>query len=629
MSSFFTELKRRNVARVGLAYVIVCWLAVQVGEAVLPGFGAPEWVFKTLVLFLAIGFPLALIFAWAFELTPDGLKKPRDVHITSSVTTTTGKKINAIIIGSLVLALGYFLWERQGLIEAANQPAQPVAAAESLPSPAPTPTASSADIVESAQRRSIAVLPFVNMSSDEEQEWFADGLTEEILNSLARTPDLLVAARTSSFKFKGSRDDVPTIAASLGVEHVLEGSVRRSGDRLRVTAQLIRADDGFHLWSDTYDRTLDDVIEIQEQIAIQIADALDTAMNPEALARMVSAGTTSVPAYEEYLKGLADYGWALAGGDEYAMLSALEAFERSVEADPEFANAHWEIAGIWSAQTSTTLIFGNLEELADEDAMSHYEAAIDNAIRFEDSEIRQTAYRAHKARMDLNFLLAERLNTSYLDQMPLDSDAHFTQMSLLRELGYYEQLVEIIERYYNLNNFDSVAVNGTLTALLDVGRPDLLRQYIDLALEQFSDDVNVLYQVHRAQLWLGDIDGAARVMPAILASDLDDSNKHLVALRQACAERDYDKATRILERGLEKYADDVSIVWISNTIMSRDEAATQALMPYDDVEDFVVLADFLSYGRFDATEFPNFYAMLESRGVEPHPPLPVPFRCEI
>jgi TolB-like protein len=627
MSSFFTELKRRNVVRVGIAYVILCWLAVQVAEAVLPGFGAPEWIFKTLVFLLAIGFPFVLIFAWAFELTPDGLKKTRDVDITTSVTSSTAKKINALIIGSLVLALGYFVWERQALIEAANQPA--AIADSTVDEAVPTETADEEEVVESAKRRSIAVLPFVNMSSDAEQEWFADGLTEEILNSLARTPDLLVAARTSSFKFKGSNEDIPTIAAALGVEHVLEGSVRRSGDRLRVTAQLIRAHDGFHLWSQNFDRTLDDVIEIQEQVAIEIADALDTAMDPAALARMVSTGTASVPAYEEYLKGLADFGAAQATGDEYLMLSALEAFEKAVALDPEFASAYRRIALIWSAQISETLIFGDLEALKDEDAMGRYTAAIDKAIEFENSDVQRMAYRADKAHKDLNFLRAVQLNTDYLEQMPLDSPAHFTQMSLLRELGYYDQLEDAIERYYDLNSFSSGAVNGTLTALLDIDRPDLLRQYIDMALEQFGDDVNILYQVQRAQLWLGDIDGAAQVMPIILASDLADENKHLVALRQACAERDYAKATRLFERGLETFADDLSIVWLSNTIMGRDEEATKALMHYEETDNFVALADFLSYGRFDATQFPNFHAMLESRGVEPHPPLPVPFRCEI
>ncbi len=186
-------------------------------------------------------------------------------------------------------------------------------------------------------RRTIAVLPFLNMSSDDEQAWFADGLTEEILNSLARTPDLLVSARTSSFAYKGTTKDISTIAQELGVNHILEGSVRRGGDRLRVTAQLIRAEDGFHLWSQTYDRTLDDVIQIQEEVAVEIARALKTAMDPEALAKMMSAGTSSVPAFEAYLEGLA-YGISSGTtGDVYEYLSASQAFERAIGIDPTFA----------------------------------------------------------------------------------------------------------------------------------------------------------------------------------------------------------------------------------------------------------------------------------------------------
>jgi TolB-like protein len=626
MTTFFRELKRRNVVRVGIAYVIVCWLVVQIAEAVLPGFGAPDWIFKTLVFLLAIGFPLVLIFAWAFELTPEGLKKTTEVSEATSIASTTGRKINAIIIASLAVALVYFIWDRQQLIDAANNSGNRAATTE-----ASTAVETTTATVESARenRRSIAVLPFVNMSSNKEQEWFADGLTEEILNSLARTPDLLVAARTSSFKYKESHDDIPTIAAELGVEHVLEGSVRRSGERLRVTAQLIRASDGFHLWSETYDRTMDDVIEIQEQVAIEIADALETAMNPQELARMVSAGTRSVAAYEAYLQGLAGYGSALATGDEYEMASGLEAFERAIAADPEFSLAYRQIAVFWSAQTSQTLIFGDISDLPEDELLSRYHEAIDNAIRFEENPIRRKGYGADKARMELRFLQALRLNTEYLEEMPLDFDAQFLQMNLLRELGRYDELIETIERIYELSIPDSAVINGSITALLDVNRPDLLRHYNEIAVRKLGDDVNVLYQSHRALLWLGDIDGAAPLVPVILSSDLAESNKHLVMLRQACAEGDTAKARRLYERGLVEFADAPSIVWLSHTIMSREEEAVQTLMPFDDANDFTALADFMSYGRFDATRYPNFLALLETQGIEPSPPQPVPFRCRI
>jgi TolB-like protein len=202
------------------------------------------------------------------------------------------------------------------------------------------------------------------MSSDAEQEWFSDGLTEEILNALARTPDLLVAARTSSFKYKGLNEDVPTIAAALGVAHVLEGSVRRDRDHLRVTAQLIRASDGFHLWSQTCDRKPEDVIALQEEVAIEIAVALQTAMDPEALAKMVSSGTNSVPAYNAYLEGLAYGVSTLSTGDVYVFLSAREALERAIALDPGFALAYWELARFWTTQTQTTNIGSGIVEMS-------------------------------------------------------------------------------------------------------------------------------------------------------------------------------------------------------------------------------------------------------------------------
>ena len=277
--SFIGELKRRNVVRVGIAYVVIAWLLAQVAEFAFENFGAPEWVLKTFVVVLLLGMPLALFFAWAFEMTPEGLKREVEVDRTASITPHTGRKLDRLIIAGLVVAVAYFAWTSQREPEPAEPP--------------PTETSVAAEI--GPDERSIAVLPFVNMSSDEEQEWFADGLTEELLNSLARMPDLLVAARTSSFGYKGSTDSVQNIAKALGVAHVLEGSVRRGNDRLRITAQLIRASDGFHLWSETYDRSPDDVIAIQEDLAIEIARALETAMDPEALKEMVSAGTASVP----------------------------------------------------------------------------------------------------------------------------------------------------------------------------------------------------------------------------------------------------------------------------------------------------------------------------------------------
>ena len=385
MSQLFEELKRRNVFRVGIAFIIVAWLLLQVVDILVPMLELPDWVGRLVLLLLLVGFPVALLLAWAFELTPDGIKRDKDVDRSQPTAGATGQKLNLLIIGGLVMAVGYFMWEREvrdDAVEVTASQAANEAAHEQQAAVEPGP-----------RRQSIAVLPFVNMSSDQEQEWFSDGLTEEILNALARTPDLLVAARTSSFKYKGSEEDIPTIARSLGVAHVLEGSVRSARDRLRVTAQLIRASDGFHLWSETYDRNPEDVIAIQEDIAIEIATALETAMDPEALAQMVSSGTSSVPAYNAYLEGLAIDSSTLSTGDTYSFLRARDAYKRAIELDPQFSFAYWELAQFWEVQLQTTNIVAGIVELPREEMLKEFEDAIESAIRFERDPVRNCARR--------------------------------------------------------------------------------------------------------------------------------------------------------------------------------------------------------------------------------------------
>ena len=269
MSSLFEELRRRNVFRVAIAYVAVAWLVLQVADVVFESFGTPDWVMKTLMFLLAIGFPMAVLFAWAFEMTPEGLKREREVDRSQSITQETGQKLNRTIIVVLLAAVGFLLVDKFMLRESTPD-AQTTAAA--------------------SVEKSVAVLPFVAMSRGEDDEFFADGLTEEILNSLTRVPELLVTARTSAFHFKGKDIPIPEIAAQLGVAHIVEGSVRRDGDRLRVTAQLVRATDGFHLWSENYDRETDDTFGVQTDIAEKIASALDVFLDDETLEQMRSAG---------------------------------------------------------------------------------------------------------------------------------------------------------------------------------------------------------------------------------------------------------------------------------------------------------------------------------------------------
>ena len=292
--SFIKELKRRNVFRVGAAYLVAAWLVIQLVETIFPAFGFGDSAVRFAVIILGIGFVPVLILAWAFELTPEGVKRDKEVDHSQSDSSLGRRQLNRALIVLLVAAVSFFAIDK--FILSSSQQSGHKAGIETEQQPA-------GEAAVPVRSRSVAVLPFVAMSSGEDDEYFADGLTEEILNSLASVSELLVTARTSSFYFKGTDLPVPEIAATLGVANVVEGSVRRAGERVRITAQLIRAADGFHLWSDTYDRTLEDIFAVQEDIARNIAEVLDVVLDEQALTRMRNTGIGDVDAFIAYQKG--------------------------------------------------------------------------------------------------------------------------------------------------------------------------------------------------------------------------------------------------------------------------------------------------------------------------------------
>ena len=246
--SFFTELKRRNVIRVGVAYAVAAWVLLQVFDVIGEILELPSWGGKLILTILVIGFFVALIVAWAYELTPEGVKLESEVDRKTSNTASTGQKLNIAIIVLMTVAIGYLLFDKLYLSSRSvdlNNPG---------PTTSDTRRAKTGRITSGPDNVSIAVLPFVDLSQEGNQEWFANGSAEEIINALVRIPDLRVAARTSSFRYRDSDKTVMEIGTELGVAHVLEGSVRSSADRIRVTVQMIRTEDGFHVWSDNYDR---------------------------------------------------------------------------------------------------------------------------------------------------------------------------------------------------------------------------------------------------------------------------------------------------------------------------------------------------------------------------------------
>lgn len=310
--SLFEELKRRNIFRVAFAYLIAGWLVLQVAELVLETIEAPTWVLKVFLLIFALGLPIVLMFSWAYELTPEGIKREEDVDRSNSVTQDTGRKLNQITISMVIALVAFIAVDRMYFSDTAQQ--QTAAATQTITD------------------KSIAVLAFEDLSPDGDQAYFADGLSEELLNVLAQIPDLQVAGRTSSFAFRGQNRDLREIGEILNVAHILEGSVRKSGNRIRVTAQLINADNGFHLFSESYDRDLTDVFAVQDEIATAISGALRTEIIGTATQQVAE---TSIEAYDLYLLARQK----LYDRDKEEMEQAVRLLDQAIEIDREYAPA--------------------------------------------------------------------------------------------------------------------------------------------------------------------------------------------------------------------------------------------------------------------------------------------------
>jgi len=331
----FEQLKQRNVFRVAALYLVVCWLILDPVHVIFHMLEVPAWANRLVITIMALGFPAVLIFAWVYEITPRGLKFTAEVPRERSIRRLTGRRLDRAIIAVLAVALTYFIVDKFWIAKHLS-PAQPaVAAAESAAAPASS-GAPAATAPFAPPPHSIAVLPFVNMSGDPSQEYFSDGLTEELLDSLSRTNELQVAARTSAFAFKGKDIDIGTIARKLNVAAVLEGSVRRSGQTVRITAQLINAVTGFHLWSRTYDRSLGDILALQTEIANAVANALKVTLLGDVAAKIEAGGTRNPAAFDTYLRAQKT---AYNAHSDRDMQSAIALFTEAIGIDPNYALA--------------------------------------------------------------------------------------------------------------------------------------------------------------------------------------------------------------------------------------------------------------------------------------------------
>jgi TolB-like protein/Tfp pilus assembly protein PilF len=346
--ALFEELKRRKVFKVGGAYVVLAWLAVQVASIVLPTFEAPVWVLRVLILLLALGFPIAVVMAWLLESTPEGLKvEPAGVG---------NKRVIGAAIAVAALAVAWY-FVGQPAVRNGRAPAADAAPAASSPPPAAVPKVA---------QNSIAVLAFADMSADGKNEYLGDGIAEEILNALAKVEGLKVAGRTSSFHYKGRNEDLREIGKALGVANVLEGSVRRQGDQVRITAQLVRVEDGFHLWSEVFPGTMEDVFALQDRIAREVAGKLKVVLSGEQSKQLVKAGTSNPEAYALYLQASLIFNRRQGP----RMPDGMKMLEQAIALDPRYARA-------WARLASMHAISGNYRPIPADVLL----AAVDEAAR--------------------------------------------------------------------------------------------------------------------------------------------------------------------------------------------------------------------------------------------------------
>ncbi len=466
--------------------------------------------------------------------------------------------------------------------------------------------------------RSIAVLPFEDLSGETAEAWFVGGLTEELSSTLAKAPGLRVIVG------KESNQDVRTLNAA----HILEGSVRRSESRVRITARLVRASDRQSVWSQSYDRTNAEIIGIQEDIALQIAQSLRVVMEPGRLEQMVEAGTRSVEAYEALLAGhhylRQQY---ITGKPEYRRRS-YEEYERARALDPNFSEAHWQAARYWFERS--TYIFPPGEEesiLATQEASQRFEDRINAAIESAADEIAAQLYTATFYAHRLEYRTAHRLLGNYVQQRPRDAYAWVLRLRVAAYVGEYEVARAAARELAALADQTSLYFTRTIPNLMWAWDFEMAEQQAWRSLELAPENAFVQYHAHRALLWVGKNDEAKKLLPQIAAGELAAHNKKLAAMRQACAEGNQDEAEFLATEIRNLTPPRVAANWLAEMLLGRSENANAVLDPYDAEGSLHQLAPFLIYPHFDSTAFATLSSKLTAEDIDRPTPLPLPYTC--
>jgi TolB-like protein len=491
--SLFKELKRRNVFKVSIAYSVASWLLLQIVDLVLENINAPDWVMQVFMLGLAVGFPIAVILAWAFEITPDGVKLEKDVGPGQSIGTETGKQLNRGIIMIMSVAIVLLLTDRFR-DEAFTEPEEIKVTTENT-----NEQENSSDVVQA--NKSIAVLPFRDMSSAQDQGYFGEGIAEELLNALVKVDGLHVASRTSAFSLVDENLDIPAIAQRLGVAHILEGSIRTSGQQVRVTAQLIEVNEDVHLWSETYDGSLDDIFKIQDEITSKIIRAMEIQLGGGTIEAASTELTDNAEAYQLYLKGR--HFWRQRSSDSLQL--AIELFKQAIDLDPGFHRAWSNLA---FAYINLPFYDSNF------DAAQYHQLGLqagERALEINPQSSEALTVIANNFDLNCNVTKAARFYKKAIDTNPKDPTAHHWYAIILMNNGRLNLALEQIRIARELDPLISavIAVEAEILMLQGLYEESgmLNRQAAELGIFQGST-----YYVGMQKALQGEIQSARLLM---------------------------------------------------------------------------------------------------------------------